>query len=129
MIGTKNTDIFQITPILKVPCSLIPEVVLLLIFVILSIDAINQSSKHEEDLRIVLENFGGKCTDENTKFDFPVDLDKYPRVMNIRHYEANVEAGDCIYIPQMWWHQVYSRLDLILCNMFYIYLSMTTFDI
>ena len=38
-----------------------------------------------------------------------VDLEKYPRIMNIRHYEAHVNEGDCVYIPQMWWHQVYSR--------------------
>jgi len=39
-----------------------------------------------------------------------VDLERYPHVMNIRYHEAIVEEGDCVYIPQMWWHQVYSRL-------------------
>ena len=38
-----------------------------------------------------------------------VDLERYPRVMNVPYYEASVEEGDCVYIPQMWWHQVYSR--------------------
>ena len=39
-----------------------------------------------------------------------VDLEKYPRIIDAPYYEANVEEGDCVYIPQMWWHQVYSRL-------------------
>jgi len=40
-----------------------------------------------------------------------VDLEKYPRIMNVEYYEALVEEGDCVYIPQMWWHQVYSRKE------------------
>ena len=40
-------------------------------------DAINQSKSHEEELRIVVENFDGRCTDESTKFDFSVDYDAY----------------------------------------------------
>lgn len=38
-----------------------------------------------------------------------VDLLKYPRVKNVHYVKANVEEGDMVYIPQMWWHQVYSR--------------------
>lgn len=38
-----------------------------------------------------------------------VDLVKYPRVKNVRYVKANVDEGDMVYIPQMWWHQVYSR--------------------
>ena len=41
-----------------------------------------------------------------------VDLEKYPRIMNTHYYEAKLEQGDCVYLPQMWWHQVYSRLVL-----------------
>ncbi|XP_077989152.1 uncharacterized protein LOC144443519 [Glandiceps talaboti] len=37
-----------------------------------------------------------------------VDLEKYPRVMNVRYTVANMEEGDMLYLPQMWWHQVNS---------------------
>eukprot|EP00111_Clytia_hemisphaerica_P005460 TCONS_00015809-protein len=40
-----------------------------------------------------------------------VDLERFPKVMNVPYYEASVEEGDCVYIPQMWWHQVYSRKE------------------
>ena len=39
-----------------------------------------------------------------------VDLLKYPRVKNIRYVKAILQEGDMVYIPQMWWHHVYSRL-------------------
>ena len=42
-----------------------------------------------------------------------VDLEKYPRVKNVRYVVANVEEGDIVYIPQMWWHQVISRYDFL----------------
>ena len=38
-----------------------------------------------------------------------VDLNKYPRVKNVHYVKANVDEGDMVYIPQMWWHHVYSR--------------------
>ena len=38
-----------------------------------------------------------------------VDLEKYPRVKNVHYLKANVDEGDMVYIPQMWWHHVYSR--------------------
>ena len=38
-----------------------------------------------------------------------VDLEKYPDVMKIKYWLGYAGEGDCIYIPQMWWHQVYSR--------------------
>ncbi len=47
----------------------------------------------------------GVC-DVNTS---AVDLEKFPDVMKIKYWVANANEGDCIYIPQMWWHQVYSR--------------------
>ena len=40
-----------------------------------------------------------------------VDLLKYPRVKNVHYVKANVDEGDMVYIPQMWWHQVYSRYN------------------
>ena len=38
-----------------------------------------------------------------------IDLEKYPRVKNVRYWVADVEEGDAVFIPQMWWHTVYSR--------------------
>lgn len=38
-----------------------------------------------------------------------VDLIKYPQVKNLHYVKAIVEEGDVVYIPQMWWHYVYSR--------------------
>lgn len=38
-----------------------------------------------------------------------VDMKKFPRVKNVRYQLANVEEGDIVYIPNMWWHQVISR--------------------
>lgn len=38
-----------------------------------------------------------------------VDLEKFPNVMKVRYHRANVEEGDIVYIPQIWWHQVISR--------------------
>ncbi|CAH1253850.1 KDM8 [Branchiostoma lanceolatum] len=35
-----------------------------------------------------------------------VDLEKFPRVMNVRYHLANMEEGDMLYLPQMWWHQI-----------------------
>jgi len=40
-----------------------------------------------------------------------VDLEKFPDVMKIRYWVGNAGEGDCVYIPQMWWHQVYSRKE------------------
>ncbi|CAB4040306.1 Hypothetical predicted protein, partial [Paramuricea clavata] len=39
-----------------------------------------------------------------------VDLEKYPRVKNVHYLKATVDEGDMVYIPQMWWHHVYSRV-------------------
>ncbi|XP_031573173.1 uncharacterized protein LOC116307162 [Actinia tenebrosa] len=40
-----------------------------------------------------------------------VDMEKFPRVKNVRYQLANVEEGDIVYIPNMWWHQVVSRSE------------------
>ncbi|XP_070541818.1 uncharacterized protein [Ptychodera flava] len=37
-----------------------------------------------------------------------VDLNKFPRVMNVRYIVADMKEGDMLYLPQMWWHQVNS---------------------
>eukprot|EP00112_Aurelia_sp_Birch-Aquarium-sp1_P010423 Seg2224.2 transcript_id=Seg2224.2/GoldUCD/mRNA.D3Y31 product="Lysine-specific demethylase 8" protein_id=Seg2224.2/GoldUCD/D3Y31 len=40
-----------------------------------------------------------------------VDLEKYPEVMKMEYWVAEADEGDCMYIPQMWWHQVHSRKE------------------
>ncbi|XP_065186743.1 uncharacterized protein LOC135817477 [Sycon ciliatum] len=37
-----------------------------------------------------------------------VDFKKYPRIANVRYITAHLKAGDALYLPQMWWHYVYS---------------------
>merc|ERR1712196_417982 len=35
-----------------------------------------------------------------------VDLIKYPKWANVEWWYADLEAGDCLYIPSNWYHQV-----------------------
>ncbi|XP_038076574.1 tRNA wybutosine-synthesizing protein 5-like isoform X2 [Patiria miniata] len=37
-----------------------------------------------------------------------VDFNKYPEFRDVEFFEAKLEAGDCIYIPYKWYHQVNS---------------------
>ena len=38
-----------------------------------------------------------------------MDLDKYPGWSHVNHYHAEIEAGDCVFIPAFWLHQVRSE--------------------
>eukprot|EP00118_Oscarella_pearsei_P022413 m.259317 g.259317 ORF g.259317 m.259317 type:complete len:300 (+) comp40416_c0_seq4:36-935(+) len=38
-----------------------------------------------------------------------VDLNAFPKAMNVRYELAFVDAGDLVYIPQFWWHHVISH--------------------
>lgn len=38
-----------------------------------------------------------------------VDLNKYPKVRDIKFYEVTTKPGDLLYIPEYWWHQVRSK--------------------
>ncbi|XP_057300540.1 bifunctional peptidase and arginyl-hydroxylase JMJD5-like [Hydractinia symbiolongicarpus] len=40
-----------------------------------------------------------------------VDLDKYPGIAKAPWWEANMVAGDCLFIPSRWFHQVRSFTD------------------
>ena len=40
-----------------------------------------------------------------------VDLVKYPGFSEVPWWEAQMEAGDCLYIPIFWHHQVTSTAD------------------
>lgn len=57
---------------------------------------------YADDARVM-----GVC-DVNTT---SVDLEKFPDVTKVRYWEAIADEGDCVFIPQMWWHQVYSRKE------------------
>ncbi|KAI8486835.1 hypothetical protein Bbelb_353430 [Branchiostoma belcheri] len=35
-----------------------------------------------------------------------VDMEKYPRVADVQYQRADLEAGDLLYVPQMWWRHV-----------------------
>ncbi|XP_078590152.1 uncharacterized protein LOC144870229 isoform X1 [Branchiostoma floridae x Branchiostoma japonicum] len=35
-----------------------------------------------------------------------VDMEKYPRVADVQYQQAELEEGDLLYIPQLWWRQV-----------------------
>ncbi|XP_035684856.1 bifunctional peptidase and arginyl-hydroxylase JMJD5-like isoform X1 [Branchiostoma floridae] len=35
-----------------------------------------------------------------------VDMDKYPRVADVQYQQAELEEGDLLYVPQLWWRQV-----------------------
>ncbi|XP_067667198.1 bifunctional peptidase and (3S)-lysyl hydroxylase Jmjd7-like [Haliotis asinina] len=37
-----------------------------------------------------------------------IDMYKYPRIKDIPTFNATMEAGDCLYIPYQWYHQVNS---------------------
>jgi hypothetical protein len=39
-------------------------------------------------------------------FDNPPDLDKYPNLNKLEGFEAIVEAGEVLYIPAYWFHQM-----------------------
>jgi hypothetical protein len=48
------------------------------------------------------------------------DFKKYPRFVNATRYTGVVEAGDCLYLPTLWTHQVYTgKCDNIGINMWY----------
>ena len=59
------------------------EFMLVIMFLALSQDAINQSKDHIDQITLVAENFGGRCTDENTKYDFSIDYNAYSQARNI----------------------------------------------
>ncbi|XP_067927867.1 hypoxia-inducible factor 1-alpha inhibitor-like [Watersipora subatra] len=39
------------------------------------------------------------------------DFEKYPKLKQIKGYETVVEAGDVLYIPMYWWHEIESLDD------------------
>ena len=52
----------------------IAQLVCLILFIVGSINAINQAAQHEKNVELVIQNFDGRCTDENVKYDFAFDV-------------------------------------------------------
>ncbi|XP_065060405.1 bifunctional peptidase and arginyl-hydroxylase JMJD5-like isoform X2 [Rhopilema esculentum] len=48
-----------------------------------------------------------------------VDLDKYPGIASAPWWEAKMEAGDCLFIPLSWFHQVRSYNRNIAVNVWF----------
>jgi hypoxia-inducible factor 1-alpha inhibitor (HIF hydroxylase) len=40
-------------------------------------------------------------------FDNP-DYDRYPMFKQAKVYKVHLQAGDCLFLPGLWWHQVAS---------------------
>lgn len=38
-----------------------------------------------------------------------VDFTKYPRLIDVEYVKASMEEGDCLYIPDKWYHQINSH--------------------
>ncbi|XP_071800632.1 tRNA wybutosine-synthesizing protein 5-like [Asterias amurensis] len=52
-----------------------------------------------------------------------VDFEKYPEFKDVEFFEAKMEAGDCIYIPYKWFHQVNSHHSNIAVNVWWNHLA------
>jgi hypothetical protein len=59
-----------------------------------------------------------------------VDFDTYPTMSNVgQYYLANMTAGDCLYIPYKWIHQVRSYDRNIAVNVWWSHYQSKTFDL
>ena len=56
-----------------------------------STDAISQGPEHEKRVELVVQNFDGRCTDENVSYDFEFDPSAYQ--------EAREKAETVVLIP------------------------------
>ena len=43
-------------------------------------------------------------------FDSP-DYERYPEFKNAKVYKVQLQSGDCLFLPGIWWHQVTSSPD------------------
>lgn len=50
-----------------------------------------------------------------------MDIESYPAVKDIEYYKFNLTAGDCIYIPFRWLHQIRSYDRNIAVNFWFNY--------
>ncbi|XP_076466730.1 tRNA wybutosine-synthesizing protein 5-like [Babylonia areolata] len=57
-----------------------------------------------------------------------VDLTKYPAVGEIEFYHVNLTAGDCLYIPYKWIHQVRSYNSNVAVNFWWNHYDSKTLD-
>ncbi|XP_031563461.1 tRNA wybutosine-synthesizing protein 5-like [Actinia tenebrosa] len=57
-----------------------------------------------------------------------VDLDQYPGLYNMEHYEVTINPGDCLYVPFLWVHQVTSFNHNIAVNIWWKNKAEVDFD-
>ncbi|XP_002737509.2 uncharacterized protein LOC100370566 [Saccoglossus kowalevskii] len=52
-----------------------------------------------------------------------VDMEKFPLVADLEYYEVEMEAGDQLYVPMFWWHQVrsFNSPNIAVSLWFYIF--------
>lgn len=60
----------------------------------------------------------GRTIQSRVNCDDP-DYNQFPKFKNVRCYECTVNAGDMLYFPAFWWHQVTSTELTISVNMFF----------
>ncbi|XP_065269702.1 tRNA wybutosine-synthesizing protein 5 isoform X1 [Emys orbicularis] len=56
------------------------------------------------------------------------DLEKYPLFMKARRYECSLEAGDVLFIPALWFHNVISEEFGVGVNVFWKHLPSECYD-
>lgn len=56
------------------------------------------------------------------------DLDKYPLFPKARRYECSLEAGDVLFIPALWFHNVVSEEFGVAVNIFWKHLPSECYD-
>ncbi|XP_041352546.1 uncharacterized protein LOC121371008 [Gigantopelta aegis] len=58
-----------------------------------------------------------------------VDYEKYPGLAEVEYYHVNMSAGDCLFIPYMWIHQVRSYNSNIAVNLWWDHYKSQDIDI
>jgi hypothetical protein len=48
------------------------------------------------------------------------DLSRFPRFRDAPLWRADLEPGDLLYIPSMWWHQARSQTTSIAVNLWWV---------
>jgi hypothetical protein len=64
----------------------------------------------------------GRTIQSQVDLDLPEDQlrERFPRFANEAHgHEATLEAGDALFIPALWWHQITSVTECISVNVFW----------
>lgn len=71
-----------------------------------------QKYKHVVPIDFPAEGYSGVDVDR-------VDFEKYPGLIDVEYYNVTMQAGDCLFIPQRWFHQVRSYGRNIAVNLWW----------